>query len=51
MGNEVMTGTPVADFQPAAEFYGRLLGRAPDFVAGTRAASSKLRGGCLSGEI
>src|SRR6478672_9531896 len=33
MGNEVMTGIPVSDFQPAAEFYVRLLGRAPDVVA------------------
>jgi hypothetical protein len=32
-GNEVTTGIPVADFKPAAEFYERLLGRAPDFVA------------------
>jgi catechol 2,3-dioxygenase-like lactoylglutathione lyase family enzyme len=28
-----MTAIPVADFKPAAEFYERLLGRAPDFVA------------------
>jgi predicted enzyme related to lactoylglutathione lyase len=33
MGNEVMTGIPVSDFKPAADFYERLLGRAPDFVA------------------
>jgi hypothetical protein len=33
MGNEVMTGIPVSDFEPAAEFYVRLLGRAPDVVA------------------
>ena len=31
--NEAMTGIPVADFQPAAEFYERLFDRAPDFVA------------------
>ena len=33
MGNEVMTGIPVAHFGPAADFYARVLGRAPDFVA------------------
>jgi hypothetical protein len=33
MGNELMTGIPVSDFEPAAAFYERVLGRAPDFVA------------------
>jgi hypothetical protein len=33
MGNEVMTGIPVAGFQPAAEFCMRHLRLAPDFVA------------------
>jgi catechol 2,3-dioxygenase-like lactoylglutathione lyase family enzyme len=31
--HHVMTGIPVADFEPAAEFYARLLGRKPDVVA------------------
>jgi hypothetical protein len=30
MGIEVMTGIPVADFQPAAEFYARHLGNKAD---------------------
>jgi hypothetical protein len=60
IGNEVMTGIQGADFQPAAECYGRLLGRAPEFVAiegrevlwqVRERRGAKLRGGCLSSEI